>query len=337
MDTAIVSADYRRRRHDRARVAARARARGRRRGVGGRRRPVAGRRRAATRSTGARSSRRSPLDRTLINLNTGHHCSQPHGRARRGEALSRHGESWRRCTTRARSTATCETVRRGLAEEFGCDPEEMAITRNASESLQILQNGIDLAAGRRGHHDRAGLPAHADDVGPAHAARQDQGHARCSSRCRRPRTDAVRPVREGDHAADEGPALLPHHQPHRPALSGAAHLPHGARARHHDDRRRRARRRAVPVQAARPRVRRLRRQPAQVAARAVRHRHPVRPPRPDPEVLAAAGRAGAQRPRHPQVRGDRHGAGGDQGRDRRRARVPSGDRRRAQGRAARTT
>ena len=40
-----------------------------------------------------------------------------------------------------------ETVRRGLAEEFGCDTEEMAITRNASESLQILQNGIDLAAG----------------------------------------------------------------------------------------------------------------------------------------------------------------------------------------------
>jgi selenocysteine lyase/cysteine desulfurase len=40
-----------------------------------------------------------------------------------------------------------ETVRRELAAEFGCDPEEMAITRNASESLQILQNGIDLSAG----------------------------------------------------------------------------------------------------------------------------------------------------------------------------------------------
>jgi selenocysteine lyase/cysteine desulfurase len=40
-----------------------------------------------------------------------------------------------------------ESVRRGLAEEFGCDVEEMAITRNASESLQILQNGIDLKAG----------------------------------------------------------------------------------------------------------------------------------------------------------------------------------------------
>jgi len=40
-----------------------------------------------------------------------------------------------------------ETARRRLAAEFGCDPEEMAITRNASESLQILQNGFDLKAG----------------------------------------------------------------------------------------------------------------------------------------------------------------------------------------------
>ncbi|HEY5906831.1 MAG TPA: hypothetical protein VIZ31_02250, partial [Vicinamibacteria bacterium] len=28
-----------------------------------------------------------------------------------------------------------ESVRRGLARSFGCDPEEMAITRNASEAL----------------------------------------------------------------------------------------------------------------------------------------------------------------------------------------------------------
>ncbi len=40
-----------------------------------------------------------------------------------------------------------ETVRRRLAAEFGCDPEEMAITRNSSESLQIAQNGLDLAPG----------------------------------------------------------------------------------------------------------------------------------------------------------------------------------------------
>jgi isopenicillin-N epimerase len=40
-----------------------------------------------------------------------------------------------------------ETVRRDLAREFGCDLEEMAITRNASEALETLIFGIDLKAG----------------------------------------------------------------------------------------------------------------------------------------------------------------------------------------------
>src|ERR671937_1688023 len=40
-----------------------------------------------------------------------------------------------------------ETARRRLAAEFGADPEEIAITRNASESLQIAQNGLDLKPG----------------------------------------------------------------------------------------------------------------------------------------------------------------------------------------------
>lgn len=40
-----------------------------------------------------------------------------------------------------------ETVRTGLAEMFGCDREEVAITRNASESLEILLMGLDLKSG----------------------------------------------------------------------------------------------------------------------------------------------------------------------------------------------
>src|SRR5262245_27863650 len=40
-----------------------------------------------------------------------------------------------------------ETVRTGLAEIFGCDREEIAITRNASESLEILLMGLDLKSG----------------------------------------------------------------------------------------------------------------------------------------------------------------------------------------------
>lgn len=40
-----------------------------------------------------------------------------------------------------------ETIRTGLAEIFGCDTEEIAITRNASESLEILLMGMDFKAG----------------------------------------------------------------------------------------------------------------------------------------------------------------------------------------------
>jgi len=40
-----------------------------------------------------------------------------------------------------------ETIRTGIAEIFGCDAEEIAITRNASESLEILLMGLDLKSG----------------------------------------------------------------------------------------------------------------------------------------------------------------------------------------------
>ena len=40
-----------------------------------------------------------------------------------------------------------ETVRAGLAEIFGCDTEEIAITRNASESLETLLLGMDFKSG----------------------------------------------------------------------------------------------------------------------------------------------------------------------------------------------
>src|SRR5918993_1595596 len=40
-----------------------------------------------------------------------------------------------------------ETIRTGLAEMFGCDREEIAITRNASESLEALLFGFDFKPG----------------------------------------------------------------------------------------------------------------------------------------------------------------------------------------------
>src|SRR5881409_30956 len=41
----------------------------------------------------------------------------------------------------------CETIRTGLAELFGCDREEIAITRGASEGLETLLLGMDLKSG----------------------------------------------------------------------------------------------------------------------------------------------------------------------------------------------
>jgi isopenicillin-N epimerase len=86
------------------------------------------------------------LDRTIINLNTGNHCSHPRVVA---DAVKRYLDMQNMAPVHYAGliNRNLEPVRRGLAAEFGCHPEELAITRNASESLQILQNGIDLEPG----------------------------------------------------------------------------------------------------------------------------------------------------------------------------------------------
>jgi selenocysteine lyase/cysteine desulfurase len=38
---------------------------------------------------------------------------------------------------RAQIERNFEPIRRAMAKEFGCDPEEIAFTRNSSEALQI--------------------------------------------------------------------------------------------------------------------------------------------------------------------------------------------------------
>jgi selenocysteine lyase/cysteine desulfurase len=86
------------------------------------------------------------LDRTLINLNNGNSCPSPvvvHDAYKRYLDYSNQAPVYHRGLLER----NIETVRRRLAAEFGCDPEEIAITRNSSEALQIAQNGIDLAAG----------------------------------------------------------------------------------------------------------------------------------------------------------------------------------------------
>ncbi|MEO7711393.1 MAG: aminotransferase class V-fold PLP-dependent enzyme, partial [Gemmatimonadaceae bacterium] len=87
------------------------------------------------------------IDRTMVNLNNGgcspaptHVLEQMIRDIRFSNELPV-DHMWRVLEPRI------ESVRRDLAAEFGCDPEEMAITRNASEANETMIFGIDLARG----------------------------------------------------------------------------------------------------------------------------------------------------------------------------------------------
>lgn len=87
------------------------------------------------------------IDRSIINLNNGGVSSSP---ATVQAALMRHLDY--------SNQAPCHTmwevleprreqVRQRFAETFGCDAEEVALTRNASEGLQTCQFGLELRRG----------------------------------------------------------------------------------------------------------------------------------------------------------------------------------------------
>src|SRR5687768_7495976 len=87
------------------------------------------------------------LDRTIINLNNGGCCPSPrvvHEALKRYLDISNQAPVYHMWQI---LEPNIESVRRRLAASFGCDAEELAITRNASEALQIAQLGIDLKAG----------------------------------------------------------------------------------------------------------------------------------------------------------------------------------------------
>src|SRR6476469_2990487 len=87
------------------------------------------------------------LDRTIINLNNGYTCPSPrvvHEALKRYLDISNQAPIYWMWNT---LEPNVEQVRRKLAVEVGCDMEELAITRNASEGLQIVQLGIDLKPG----------------------------------------------------------------------------------------------------------------------------------------------------------------------------------------------
>src|SRR5215210_4820628 len=87
------------------------------------------------------------LDRTILNFNNGYTCPSPRVVH---EALKRYLDISNQAPIHYmwnQMEPNVETVRRNLAGEVGCDPEELAITRNASEGLQICQLGLDLQPG----------------------------------------------------------------------------------------------------------------------------------------------------------------------------------------------
>src|SRR3989449_3165016 len=87
------------------------------------------------------------IDRGMINLNNGGVAPSPrvvYAALQRYLAISNQAPA---ITMWAWIEPEIETVRRRLAGNFGCDPEEMAITRNASEALEIVQLGIQLERG----------------------------------------------------------------------------------------------------------------------------------------------------------------------------------------------
>jgi selenocysteine lyase/cysteine desulfurase len=86
-------------------------------------------------------------DRTIVNLNNGYASPAPRTVQ---EALRRYTDytNMGPYHTMVRELEPkVETARRMIAESAGVDPEEIAITRNSSESLEIAQLGIDLKPG----------------------------------------------------------------------------------------------------------------------------------------------------------------------------------------------
>jgi selenocysteine lyase/cysteine desulfurase len=87
------------------------------------------------------------LDRTIVNLNNGGCCPSPrvvHEALKRYLDISNQAPVYHMWQI---LEPNIESVRRRLAAAFGCDREELAITRNASEALQIAQLGLELKAG----------------------------------------------------------------------------------------------------------------------------------------------------------------------------------------------
>ncbi len=87
------------------------------------------------------------VDRSIMNLNNGGVSPSPRIVQ---EAMKRHLDYSNTATAYTMwriQEPQRETVRQRLAKEWSVDPEELAITRNSSESLETCQYGLNLRAG----------------------------------------------------------------------------------------------------------------------------------------------------------------------------------------------
>src|SRR5213596_1089034 len=87
------------------------------------------------------------LDRTLINLNNGGVSPSPRVVQEAMRRYLDYSNTAPAYTMWQILEPEIESVRRRVAADFGCDPEELAITRNASEALEIVQLGMTLQRG----------------------------------------------------------------------------------------------------------------------------------------------------------------------------------------------
>jgi len=86
-------------------------------------------------------------DRTVVNLNNGYASPAPRSVQEAMRTYTDYSNMGPYHTMIRELEPKVETARRMIAEAAGCDAEEIAITRNSSESLEIAQLGLDLKPG----------------------------------------------------------------------------------------------------------------------------------------------------------------------------------------------
>jgi len=87
------------------------------------------------------------IDRNIVNFNNGYVSPSPRPVQDAMRRYLEYTDMGPYHTMVATLEHQIEAVRRHLAQAAGCDAEEMAITRNASEALENAQYGIDLKPG----------------------------------------------------------------------------------------------------------------------------------------------------------------------------------------------